>query len=372
MSALDGIGRLLAAGPDVPIVLLAALEDEDVALQALELGAQDYLVTEHSSPAGMIQAVRFAIERSRAERSLHEAELQADHARKIFASKFADMQKLEALGVLAGGIAHDFNNLLTVILGNTSVVLGSLPADSPERAHDGADRASRRSAAPTWHSRCWPTRARAGSSWRSSTSATVVAGLAELINAAISKKANLSLHFAPDTPPIEADVTQLHQVILNLITNASEAIGDDTGTITVSSERVTADRAYLVEHGAEHLAEGTYALFEVLDTGSGMDADTMEKLFDPFFTTKFTGRGLGLAAVQGIVRGHRGAIEVQTEPGVGTSFRLLVSGGDAATACDEPAAARAPDEPAARNGPGRRRQRADPRAGEVPARVLRL
>ena len=133
---------VLAAGPHVPIVLLAALADEDVALQALELGAQDYLVMEHSSPAGMIQAVRFAIERGRAERSLHEAKLQADHARKIFASKFADMQKLEALGVLAGGIAHDFNNLLTVILGNTSAGAQLTARGLTRPRPDGADRAS--------------------------------------------------------------------------------------------------------------------------------------------------------------------------------------------------------------------------------------
>ena len=319
---LEGLERLQAAGPGVPIVLLTALEDEDMALQALELGAQDYLVTELSSPAGMIQAVRFAIERSRAEHSLHEAELQADHARELFTSKFADMQKLEALGVLAGGIAHDFNNLLTVILGNTNLVLNSLPADSPDRGPlEQVELASRRCADLARQMLAYSGRGK----FRVEVVelAAVVGDLAELIKATISKKAKLSLHFAPDTPPIEADVTQLHQVILNLITNASEAIGDENGTITVSTARVTADRAFLLEHGAEHLQEGCYALFEVLDTGSGMDVDTIEKLFDPFFTTKFTGRGLGLAAVQGIVRGHRGAIEVQTEPGVGTSFRIL-------------------------------------------------
>jgi signal transduction histidine kinase len=337
---VDGFGRLRVAGPHVPIVLLAALEDEEVALQALERGAQDYLVTEHSSPAGIIQAVRFAIERSRAERALHEAELQADHAREIFASKFADMQKLEALGVLAGGIAHDFNNLLTVILGNTSVVLGSLPADWPERAQmEQIERASTRCADLAQQMLAYSGQGKFVVEVVDLV--TVVGDLGELINAAISKKANLSLHFAQDTPPIEADVTQLHQVILNLITNASEALGDDPGTITVSSERVTADRAYLVEHGAEHIAEGTYARLEVIDTGSGMDADTFEKLFDPFFTTKFTGRGLGLAAVQGIVRGHRGAIEVHTEPGVGTSFRLLLPAATRSRS-PQPAAANAP------------------------------
>jgi signal transduction histidine kinase len=319
---LDALRHVMAAGPSVPIVLLTGLEGEGEALQALGLGAQDYLVTEHSSRAGMIQAVRFAIERSRAERVLHEAELEADHARKIFALKFADTQKLEALGVLAGGIAHDFNNLLTVILGNTSLVLGRLPEESPERSPlEQVEVASRRCADLARQMLAYSGRGKfvvdvvdLG---------TVVGDLAELIKATISKKAKLSLHFAPDTPPIEADVTQLHQVILNLITNASEAIGDDNGSITVSSERVSADRAYLRAHGAAGLSEGTYALLDVVDTGSGMDRDTMEKLFDPFFTTKFTGRGLGLAAVQGIVRGHRGAIQVQTEPGLGTSFRLL-------------------------------------------------
>ena len=338
-----GLGRLLAAAPHLPIVLLAALEDEHVALRALELGAQDYLVTGHSSPAGMIQAVRFAIERSRAEGSLRDAELQADHARRIFASKFADMQKLEALGVLAGGIAHDFNNLLTVILGNTSLVLRSLPADSPDLAQmEQIEHASKRCADLAQQMLAYSGQGRFVVEVIDL--ATVVGDLDELIKAAISKKSSLSLHFASDTPPIEADVTQLHQVILNLVTNASEAIGEDTGTITVTAERVLADRTYLVEHGAEHLEEGTYALFAVLDTGSGMDAETAERLFEPFFTTKFTGRGLGLAAVQGIVRGHGGSIEVQTQPGVGTSFRLLFPAATRPLA-SEPAAAKALDIP---------------------------
>ena len=318
----EGFERVMAAGADVPIVLLTTLEDENAALQALALGAQDYLVMQHSSTAGVIQAVRFAIERASAERSLRDAELQADRARQTFALKFADTQKLEALGVLAGGIAHDFNNLLTVILGNTSLVLATLPAGSRARAQlEQVELASKRCADLAGQMLAYSGRGRFVVDVVDI--AEIVGELGELIKATISKKAKLLLRFAADTPPIEADRTQLHQVILNLITNASESIGDENGTITVSSERVTADRAYLLEHGAEHLAEGSYALLEVLDTGSGMDADTMERLFDPFYTTKFTGRGLGLAVVQGIVRGHRGTIQVRSQPGVGTSFRLL-------------------------------------------------
>ncbi len=123
---------------------------------------------------------------------------------------------------------------------------------------------------------------------------------------------------------MEADATQLRQVILNLITNASEAIGDTNGTITVRSGQVDADRAYLSGYElAGELPEGSYAFLQVVDTGSGMDKATKDKIFDPFFTTKFTGRGLGLAAVQGIVRGHHGAMRVESQIGVGTTFTLI-------------------------------------------------
>jgi CheY-like chemotaxis protein/two-component sensor histidine kinase len=154
--------------------------------------------------------------------------------------------------------------------------------------------------------------------------AEIVRGQLELIKAAVSKTAVVALELAADTPAVEADATQLRQVVLNLITNASEAIGDANGTISVRCGPIDADRAFLFEYEfAGHLPEGRYALFEVADTGAGMDAETKERIFDPFFTTKFTGRGLGLAAVQGIVRGHGGAMKVQSEPGQGTRFTLI-------------------------------------------------
>ena len=124
---------------------------------------------------------------------------------------------------------------------------------------------------------------------------------------------------------MEADATQLRQVIMNLITNASEALADQSGVISVITGVMECNRAYLAEsYLDDNLPDGQYVFLEVTDTGSGMDEETRRRIFDPFFTTKFTGRGLGLAVVLGIIRGHRGAIQVYSEPGKGTSFKILL------------------------------------------------
>ncbi|MFO0949016.1 MAG: ATP-binding protein, partial [Planctomycetota bacterium] len=131
--------------------------------------------------------------------------------------------------------------------------------------------------------------------------------------------------FAPHLPLVEADATQIRQVIMNLITNASDAVGDSGGTITVRTGVMHLDRDYLTEtYLDDDLPEGSYVFVEVTDSGIGMDKETVSKIFDPFFTTKFTGRGLGLAAVLGIVRGHQGAIKVYSEPGRGSTFKVLL------------------------------------------------
>lgn len=240
-----------------------------------------------------------------------------------FALNLVEAQKLEALGVLAGGIAHDFNNLLTVILGSTTMALDTLALDAPEREPlEQVELAATRSAALARQILAYSGKGKFVVEIVALPE--VVSGLSELIKAAVSKKVDVSFALAPDTPPIEADITQLRQVVLNLITNASEAIGEASGTIEVRTGTIEADAATLSECqcGGE-LPNGTYAFFEVADSGAGMDAQTKRKIFEPFFTTKVTGRGLGLAAIQGIVRGHRGAMSVDTAPGEGTTFRLL-------------------------------------------------
>jgi two-component system, cell cycle sensor histidine kinase and response regulator CckA len=155
--------------------------------------------------------------------------------------------------------------------------------------------------------------------------------MGHLLNVSISKKAVLKYDFADNLPTFDGDASQIRQIILNLITNASEAIGDKSGVVALSTGAMECDWSYLNETTHEipraglsdPLPEGIYTYFEVADTGCGMTSEILEKVFDPFFTTKFTGRGLGMAAVLGIVRGHGGAIKIYSEVNKGTTFKIL-------------------------------------------------
>ncbi len=152
--------------------------------------------------------------------------------------------------------------------------------------------------------------------------------ITHLLEVSISKKSVLRFNLNKPLPTVEADATQLRQVIMNIVINASEAIGDKSGVIAISTGSMECDRSYLQSTWLdENLQEGLYIYIDIADTGCGMDRDTMAKIFDPFFTTKFTGRGLGMAAVSGIVRGHKGAIKVYSEPGKGTTFKILLPAG---------------------------------------------
>ena len=146
-----------------------------------------------------------------------------------------------------------------------------------------------------------------------------------MLEVSISKKAVLRLNLIPDLPSVEADATQIRQIVMNLVINASEAIGEKSGVIAVTTGCMDCNKDYLKDVWLdENLNQGLYVYLEIADTGCGMDQHTLAKLFDPFFTTKFTGRGLGMAAVLGIVRGHKGAIKVYSEPGKGTNFKILL------------------------------------------------
>ena len=238
-------------------------------------------------------------------------------------------QKLESLGVLAGGIAHDFNNLLTAVVGNADLALDKLSPMSPARGHVlDIEMAAKRAADLANQMLAYSGRGRFVIA--PIDTGELVAEMAHLLEASVSKKAVLTCDTVEGLPTFEGDATQIRQVIMNLITNASEAIGDNDGSIVLSTGLMTCDRAYLDDVAevlrpslGTPLAEGQYVFLEVADTGCGMDNETIEKAFDPFFTTKFTGRGLGMSAVLGIVRGHKGALKIHSEVAKGTTCRVL-------------------------------------------------
>ena len=248
---------------------------------------------------------------------------EAEKERQRFEAQLQHTQKLESLGILAGGIAHDFNNLLTGILGNADLALLNLAPASPARNNLGEIETAARRAAEL----CSQMLAYSGKGRFVVEAVSInelVEEMAHLVEISISKKAVLRYDFADNLPAIEADATQIRQIVMNLITNASEAIGEKSGVVSISTGAMECDSAYLTEtYLDDQLDEGVYVYLEVSDSGCGMDAETREKIFDPFFTTKFTGRGLGLAAVLGIVRGHGGAIKIYSEPGKGTTFKAL-------------------------------------------------
>jgi signal transduction histidine kinase len=220
-----------------------------------------------------------------------------------------ETQKLESLGILAGGIAHDFNNLLVGIIGNASLAQELLSGLNPVRKLLGeVVRAGERAADLTQQMLAYAGKGRVV--MEAADPNHLVSEMASLVRSSISKKVAIHFDLDPSIPAIKGDLGQIQQVLMNLIINGAEAIGDeDIGTVTVRTMFLRDEECICIE---------------VEDTGRGMDDATKARIFDPFFTTKFTGRGLGLAAVQGIVRRHDGSITVNSVPGHGTTFRVCL------------------------------------------------
>jgi PAS domain S-box-containing protein len=234
--------------------------------------------------------------------------------------QFRESQKFETIGTLAAGVAHDYNNLLTSIMGNASLALNDLPEQHPIRERlDDVVRASQRAADLTKQLLAYSGKGRHYLQKLEVTA--LVRDTEKLIRAGAPKLVDLRFELGSALPPIEADLHQVQQSLINLVTNAVEAIGEASGTV-------------LIRTGKQ---DGREVFIEVVDDGCGMDSAVRERIFDPFFTTKFTGRGLGLSAVAGIMRGHRGRIEVNSASGQGSTFRLFFP-------CVVPAPAREPAE----------------------------
>ena len=298
-------------------------------------------VTEQERLARQIRTLNAELETRVAERTadlraaqqlsddLFHREQAARRAAEASEAQSRHVQKLESIGVLAGGIAHDFNNLLHVVLGNADIALSRLPRHSSAREPlEEVVRATIRAADLTRQMLAYS--GKGAFVVRHLDLSSEVRDMATLLRTAISKQATLVPELALNLPAVNADPTQIRQIVMNLITNASDALRDASGTISLRTGVVR--RAELSDpkvagtvQQEESSADGDEQMvyLEIGDTGAGMTPDTLQRIFDPFFSTKFAGRGLGLAAVMGIVQSHQGLIRIRTEPGQGTSFRVL-------------------------------------------------
>ena len=257
----------------------------------------------------------------------------AEEQRLTMERALLEAQKLESLGLLAGGVAHDFNNLLTAMMGNVSLARGLVEGGTSLAVHlDHIQTAAQRAADLARQMLAYSGRGKFAIEVLDLRS--VIRETEELLRASVPRNVSMS-HELGDVPVwIEADAAQMRQVVMNLLINAAEAIGDDEGSITMRTAVIDAARAQLTPKGGDcELPAGLYAMLEVVDTGVGMDAATQARVFEPFYSTKATGRGLGMAAVLGIARGHHGTIRIDSAPGRGTTFRVLLPTVEAPPAC---------------------------------------
>ena len=249
--------------------------------------------------------------------------LAAEREREVMERQMQHVQKLESLGILAGGIAHDFNNLLTAMLGHLNLAQSRIHPESPAvPALDNLERIIHRTTDLTRQLLAYSGKGRFLVQDRDLNQ--VIQEMVHLLEVSISKKVSLRLNLADTPAPITADAAQIQQVLMNLVTNAADAIGEREGTIRISTQVTILDRAYLdqVFHGQE-LQAGRFTILEVQDDGCGMSPEVLSRIFDPFFTTKPTGHGLGLSATLGILRGHHAGLRIYSEQGRGSTFKVL-------------------------------------------------
>jgi PAS domain S-box-containing protein len=244
--------------------------------------------------------------------------------RKRLEGRLREKQKMESLGVLAGGLAHDFNNLLTIIIGNTNLALDMQPPGGAARANLAeAMRASEKAADLTRKMLAYS--GKGGIVTEPVNLSDEVRATTEFLRGSIPKNVRLELDLSDDIPPANADRRLIEQLIINLVVNSTEAIGEREGAVQVKTRTESIDENVIGgDFSVGDLRPGTYACLEVRDTGCGMDENTLPRIFDPFFTTKCMGRGLGLAAGLGIVLSYHGVVTVQSKLGEGSTFRVFL------------------------------------------------
>ena len=265
-----------------------------------------------------------AIERAYAERALERSKVARAQRESELEDQLHQAAKMEALGVLAGGVAHDFNNMLVTVLGNAEIAMTTVPKDG-ETQKMLKDIVTASKSATELCNQMLAYAGRGAMTTQSLECNEVIKELGGLLQVAISKKASLEYELSDAPLIVEGDKSQLGQVFMNLITNASDALTSESGQVRISTGFSDYDTTELEAYQIGNAqTAGRYVWLKVSDTGCGMDTETQEKIFDPFFTTKFTGRGLGMAAVRGIVLRHKGHIQIVTEPGKGTTFTVLL------------------------------------------------
>jgi len=312
---VDTVVRVRERDSEVPIVVFTGRGDDDTALRALEAGAQDYLVKSEMNGSLLTRAIQYAIERQRTKQrdeQLQERRLQA--------------LKLESLGVLAGGVAWGLERQLGLILERAEIALGDLGWSSGvDPVKSGLMEIRKATLDAVQLTSGMRTYAWGGKATRGPLDlSALVAEASGLVEIMVPDNVILNYELAGRLPRAEGEAAEIRQVLTNLVINAAEAIGDELGGIFVATGSMQVDRDFLATtYSGRDLPEGEYVFLRVRNAGRSMDRGTIARIFDPFFTTKRAGRGLGLAATLGIVRGSGGAIKVESSPGRGTEFTLL-------------------------------------------------
>lgn len=311
-TAREALKIAQSAARDIPFIVVSGSVRESTIVDTMRAGARDYVMKENLTRLPL--AVDRELEEAAERRQHRQIEEQLRHT-----------QRLESLGVLAGGVAHDFNNLLTGILGNVSLAIEEAPPEAPfQPMLQSAMQAAGQAANLTRQMLAY---AGKGQFYIEPVNISALTrDIRALLLASVSKNVELVFELDDRVPAIEADRGQIQQLLMNFVINGAEAIGTErAGAVLVNTRVCTLDDGQLRKAVlGENLYPGRYVCLEVRDTGSGMDPGTQSKIFDPFFSTKFTGRGLGLSAVMGIVRSHHGGIRVKSEVGKGSVFTVFL------------------------------------------------
>src|SRR2546422_2535197 len=308
-SGIDALSLLRTKGSEAPFIFLSGTIGEETAIAALKQGAQDYVMKDNLKR--LLPAVQ---------RELHEAEQQRE--RKRLEQQVQELRKFEAIARLAGGIAHDFNNTLGVIVGWAQLGYDNVPPNSPlresfQRIRDQAQRSAGLTRQLLAFARRQVLRP------RNVNLNDLVSKMTGLLETATGEQTELKIALTPGLQATKADPTQIEQVLMNLCLNARDAM-PQAGRIVIGTSNVEIGEDFCRTHSYGH--PGRYVLLSVSDTGVGMDAATLDRIFEPFFTTKEMGKGtgLGLATVYGVVKQHGGFVNVYSEPGRGTTFRVYL------------------------------------------------